>query len=66
MSKAYDTNRLSVEEQLMYESITRQIKDNYNYTDNLNNCPGYVNVHSYMRDGKEVRGYIRNCPYHEN
>ena len=65
MSKAYDTNRLSVEEQLMYESITRQIKDNYNYTDNLNNCPGYVYVHNYMRNGKEVNGYSRNCPYHD-
>ena len=66
MSKAYDTNRMSPEERLMYESISKQVKDNNFGSNNSENCPGYVNVNSYTRDGKEVSGYTRVCPYHGN
>ena len=31
---------------------------------NSNNCPGYVDVKSYTRNGKDVSGYRRDCPYH--
>ena len=65
MARAYDTKKMSAEESLIYESIARQIAGiNYFNSDNSNNCPGYVNVRSYMREGKEVSGYTRNCPYH--
>ena len=65
MAKAYDTRKLSAEESLIYESISRQIiGTNYFNSDDSSSCPGYVNVHSYMREGKEVSGYTRNCPYH--
>ena len=29
-------------------------------------CPGYVTVDGYMRNGHEVSGYVRECPYHNN
>ena len=29
-----------------------------------NNCPGYVTVGNYQRNGHEVSGYTRSCPYH--
>jgi len=31
---------------------------------NSSNCPGYVDVKSYTRNGKEVNGYRHDCPYH--
>ena len=41
--------------------------NNNSYTkimSNPNNCPGYVDVRSYTRNGKEVSGYRRDCPIH--
>ena len=50
----------------VYKNTVQKImNEHYGKTNNgWSNCPGYINVSSYTRAGKEVSGYTRNCPYH--
>lgn len=66
MTEGFKRGEMSSVQEMVYKNtVHRILKEQYEKTkNNENNCPGYVDVSSYTRNGKEVSGYTRDCPYH--
>ena len=66
MTEDFERRKMSPAQEIVYKNKVQKIMNgHYGKTNNnKNSCPGYVNVSSYTRAGKEVSGYTRNCPYH--
>ena len=66
MTEGFKRGEMSSVQEMVYKNtVHRILKEQYEKTkNNENNCPGYVDVSSYTRNGKEISGYTRDCPYH--